>query len=408
MSATGSTPHPYRWTMLGGLWLAYFGFGLVTASIAPLVQPIARDLGLSYSAMGTVLGVWQLTYIASAAACSTILDRIGIRRGVALGGLVIAASALFRSQAVDYVTLLLAVAVFGLGGPLLSTGAPKLISQWFEGQERGTAVGIYITGAALGQISGLSLTNSMMMPLLGDDWRRVILTYAGFVLSTTLAWFLIASHPASREVERLASAEPRRRQREVFAGLLRLGVVRIVLAMGAGIFFFNHSLNNWLPEILRSGGMPAEAAGHWSAIPTAIGIFAALLVPRLATPPRRFRILAGLFVSAAVATVLIQTQSGPLLAAGLIFQGLARGAMTATTMLVLLEARGVDGRNTAAAGGLFFTAAEIGGVLGPMTLGAVHDITDGFSAGLGLLTGICAGLLLLVWALARHHRAAAG
>ncbi len=37
---------PYRWAMLGGVWLLYFCFGLIAAAMAPLVQPITEDLGL--------------------------------------------------------------------------------------------------------------------------------------------------------------------------------------------------------------------------------------------------------------------------------------------------------------------------------------------------------------------------
>ena len=38
----------------------------------------------------------------------------------------------------------------GLGGPLISVGAPNLISIWFNECERKLAMGIYITGMALG------------------------------------------------------------------------------------------------------------------------------------------------------------------------------------------------------------------------------------------------------------------
>ncbi len=71
---------PYRWTMLGGVWLTYFCFGLIVAAMAPLVQPITEDLGLSHSAMGSVLGAWPLVYIASAIPCGAFLDRVGARR----------------------------------------------------------------------------------------------------------------------------------------------------------------------------------------------------------------------------------------------------------------------------------------------------------------------------------------
>ena len=46
------------------------------------------------------------------------------------------------------------------------------------------------------------------------------------------------------------------------ADLMRARAVRIVLLMSVGVFFFNHGLNNWLPEILRSRGMAPETSWH--------------------------------------------------------------------------------------------------------------------------------------------------
>ena len=57
---------------------------------------------------------------------------------------------MMRGFAPGQLTLLSAVAFFGLGRPLISVGAPKLISIWFNERERKLAMGIYITGMALG------------------------------------------------------------------------------------------------------------------------------------------------------------------------------------------------------------------------------------------------------------------
>jgi cyanate permease len=217
-------------------------------------------------------------------------------------------------------------------------------------------------------------------------------------------WLAVSAHPASRALERDARAAPGESQLAVFAGLLRAPATRIVLLMSAGIFFFNHSLNNWLPEILRSGGMDARAAGFWAAAPSVVGIGAALVVPRLAASGRRALVLALLFTGAGVATLLVQSSAGPLLAAALVLQGVARGSMTAVAMLVLMDQLGGDARHLGAAGGLFFSAAEIGGVLGPVTVGVMHDWSGGFGAALHLLTGVCAALLWLLAVLRRAGR----
>lgn len=401
----GFTPatHPYRWALLGGVWLIYFCFGLTAAGLAPLVQPITQELGLSHSAMGAILGAWPLVYIVSAIPCGALVDAVGARRSLFLAALLIGLSGVLRGLAEGHASLFLAVAVFGLGGPLISVGAPKLISQWFEGGERGFAMGVYVTGPGVGGIVALALTNGVMMGLTGGDWRAVLFVYAGFVLACGVVWLAITAHGAAHAVERRAALEPRQPQLQVFAELLRLPSVRLVLAMSIGIFFFNHGLNNWLPEMLRSGGMSLEAAGYWASIPTAVGIAGALLIPRLALPARRPAILLALIACAGAATILLHNTAGPALATGLILQGIARSSMMTIAVLVLVDS--VDARSTGLAGGLFFSAAEIGGVLGPLTVGLLSDLTGGFAAPLYLMSGICVVLALLLARLWRLERA---
>jgi hypothetical protein len=48
------------------------------------------------------------------------------------------------------------------------------------------------------------------------------------------------------------------------------------------------------------------------------------------------------------------------------------------------------------AGGMFFTVAEIGGVLGPLTVGALSDVSGGFALPLAAMTAICVGLAVLL------------
>ncbi|MBT5108970.1 MAG: MFS transporter [Rhodospirillaceae bacterium] len=388
---------PYRWIILFGVWLLYFSFGVIAASMAPLVRPVIVALDLDNARMGVVLGAWPLVYVAAAIPCGAFLDKLGPRKALLFGVAIIAASGAARGLATSEFKLILAVAIFGLGGPVISIGAPKLVSLWFAERERGMAMGIYITGSNLGAVAALSLTNGVMMPLLGQDWRLVLFCYAGFALAAGAVWFAISAHPASRAMERRLAKEPQRPQIEQFVSLMRLPVVRIVLVMSVGIFFFNHGLNNWLPEILRTNGMAPAQAGYWASIPTGVGIVGALLIPRLAAEPRRLKILLALFMGAGVATLLLRAEAGPLLAAGLALQGIARGAMMAVAVLVLMESSGVESGNVGLAGGMFFSAAEIGGVLGPLTIGFVAEATGGFSTPLALLTVVAGALILLLF-----------
>ena len=56
-------------------------------------------------------------------------------------------------------------------------------------------------------------------------------------------------------------------------------------------------------------------------------------------------------------------------------------------MLILISS--VGSKKTGAAGGLYFTFGEIGGVLGPVLLGVSADVFNGFNVGLFLFSAIC-------------------
>ena len=395
----GIEQNPLRWLILAGVWLIYFSFGLTVAAMAPLVPAICSDLEISYGAMGAVLGAWPFVYILSALPCGMLLDRIGPRKALFVAAAIMALSGFLRSFSDTYLIMILAVAVFGLGGPLISIGAPKLIAFLFEGRDRGLAMGIYITGPGVGAVVALSITNSFLFPIFDYSWRSVIGAYALFTISSGCIWLLLSSNQLGRLVESTMQAASTSPIGETFRNLASIRSVQIVLAMSVGIFFFNHGLNNWLPEIIRSKGLSFAEAGYWAAIPTTVSIMSALLIPRLATAERRMLVMGLLIVCAGGATILLHTAPGLQLAFGLCLQGLARGAMMTVALLMLVEIPNVGPKRAGTAGGLFFTAAEIGGVTGPLVIGLLHDLSGGFSISLTMLSFICFLLLVLLFLL---------
>jgi MFS family permease len=177
--------------------------------------------------------------------------------------------------------------------------------------------------------------------------------------------------------------------------------VQIVLMMGVGVFLFNHGLNNWLPEMLRSHGLPIVEASYWAAIPTVIGVVGSLLIPRLATPERRFRILLALSVAALLSSVFLQFVAGPWLTLGLIMQGIVRSGLTTVLILSLVELPGIGASRAGTASGLFFSAAEVGGMLGPLGMGMLYDASGNFH---GALAGLSAVAILLTIGTLRLRR----
>jgi len=386
-------PPSLRWWLLSGVWLLYMAFGLVATSLAPLVVAIERDLNISHTQMGSVMGIWQLVYILAAIPCGMLLDRLGGRVALLIGGLLVAASALARSFAMDYWGLLFAVMLFGLGGPIISSGAPKVITSLFKGRDRGLAMGIYMTGPALGGVVSLTLTHGLFLPRLDGDWRALLQLWAGFCVFASGVWFVVASRGNTQQLATVQAKDSVKAPS--VRSFLQLPAVRLVLAMSVGVFLFNHALNNWLVELIRVGGKSAVEAGYWAAIPTLMGIAGSLLIPRLATPERRFSILLVLCGCAAGASLLLQAESNVSLTVGLLLQGIARTSLMTVLILTLVELPGIGERYVGSASGLFFTAAEVGGVLGPVGLGLFYELTGNFSAGLYALTAVMVAMMLV-------------
>jgi MFS transporter, CP family, cyanate transporter len=385
-----------RWLLLFGLWLCYFSFGAIIASIAPLVGVIQQDLGLSYAALGSIMGAWQLVYIFAAVPGGMLLDRFGARFALTLGVALIAASAFGRSFASGYWTLLAAVMLFGAGGPIISSGAPKVVTDVFEGSSRGLAMGIYMTGPTLGGVAALTLTHSVLMPLFGGDWRAVLLVWCGVALLATATWLTVATvaGPRTRGFVHTEDSGAASGGLPAIGRIVRLPAVRLVLVMSVGVFLINHGLSNWLPELLRNGGMSIAAAGNWAALPMLVGAIGSLIIPRLATPARRYRILLLLCVAAATASLALTVVHPAVLPVALVLQGLVRASLMTVLILTLVELPGLDPRHAGTASGLFFSAAEVGGVLGPLGLGLLYDVTEGFDAGLYALTAVAAAMAL--------------
>lgn len=225
------------------------------------------------------------------------------------------------------------------------------------------------------------------MPATGGNWRATLLVFAAVAAASAIAWLLFA-----REVEasRDDAGAPRPSTLQSFRRLLGMRVVQVVLLMAVGCFVVNHSLNNWLPEMLRARGMAPSTAGLWASFPTLVAVIAALAIPRLATDRTLAPMQLAVFATWGIGLVLMLVfATGPGLACALLLVGIGRGAGTPLLMLTLLRSPRVGPALMGAAGGLFFTAGEVGGVLGPALTGILADATGGFAVTLALLAAVC-------------------
>ncbi len=368
----------------------YYSFGVIVASIPPMVGVVREDLGISRTAMGLALGAWALIYIVSAPPAGRIIDRIGLRWSLVLGAGFVAASGFARAAAQGAGSLWLAIAIFGVGGPLVSAAAPKLVMVWFErDDERRLAVGVYTAAPALGGVTALVATNSVVLPALGD-WRAVVVAYSVVAVVAGLVWLVVAGRAPTPPHPDVATAGA---GGGAWRPILASRGVRLALALGIGSFFINHALAGWLPNVLETdSGLSASAASTWAGISILVGIGASMVLPRLADADRRGSVIGGACLVIGISLAVMAVASIPAVdvVASLVVG--TRAALVPLVIVVLMEADGVTPANMGLANGLWFSAVEIGGAAGPLVVGAIGDSGVGFTGALWTLAAVSGGL----------------
>ncbi|MGB6681808.1 MAG: MFS transporter [Candidatus Bathyarchaeia archaeon] len=388
---TQQSPIRYRWVMLALAWATYFCFGLVSFSLAPLATPIMAELKLTYTQFGIAAGAWPLIYIASSYPVGIIIDRLGLKKSLSVGILVVALSAIMRSYAIDFTSLFASVAVFGVGAPIISIGLPKLIASWFFGRERGTASGIYFTGVSMGTAFSLGATNILILPLLGS-WRNVLLFYGIIPIIVVLLWIKFAKSSTGLDIETTVFKE--NIWKSIF-GLLRYRNIWSIVLIGTTSFMVIHSLNNWLPKILETQNLAPTLAGILAASFSIFRIFGSLGIPRMSYIWSSRKTTVAIMLSITAVSIVILPLGNEYLALLCIASiGLFIGALSPLLLTILMDTHEVGVKKMGAAGGLYFSFGEVGGVLGPVIVGLFRDLTGNFSTGLTILAIIVGAMLI--------------
>lgn len=376
-----------RWLVLGSLWALYASFGLVAGSLAPLLSQIRLDLGMSHAAMGAALGAWPFVYLAVSAIAGKLLDRYGLHVGLAAGAVLISASALLRAGAQSGTTLWFAVAVFGLGGPFISIGAPKLVTEWFAAEERGLAVGLYSTASSLGAITALVIADPLRVAT--GHWRWVMVIFAAVSLTSGLLWVVVSSQNPLRNKPELIDDQHK--------GLWRDPTVRRILFLAFAIFFVGHALNGWMPEMLRTGPWSTRGAAWLTAGGITIGVIGSLIIPGQVNAYKRPQFLITMFVAMAVCVWALAASSQTLHIFAIAVIGIVRVCSVPMAMLMLMSSRSVPDARMGTAGGLFFTAGELGGVSGPWVIGIARQNSADFGSSVAVLSVVAVISAISCW-----------
>ncbi len=214
----------FRWTVVALLFAATTINYLDRQVLGILAPTLQRELGWSETDYGAIVSWFSLSYAVGLLLMGRIMDRIGVRLGMAWAITVWSAAAMAHALARGVAGFSLARAALGLGEAGNFPGAVKTVAEWFPKRERALAIGIFNAGTNVG-----ALIAPIVVPWIAITWgwREAFLATGAIGFVWLVIWLLVYRapevHPRVSTVElayiRSDGAEPT--GRVVWARLLR-------------------------------------------------------------------------------------------------------------------------------------------------------------------------------------------
>lgn len=371
---------------------------------------IAQDLAAAFQTSAASLGVLAATYFyvytVMQIPTGILVDTLGPRRILTLGGLVAALGSALFGFAPDLNVALIGRTLVGLGVSVVFIAMLKLIAVWFDERRFATLVGLAMLLGNLGSVlAGTPLATATELA----SWRHIFAAAAGVsALLGIAAWFCIregAAHQAGSPV--MSRAAVWQALRGVLANRATWPAVWANFGVGGSYFAF---AGLWAtPYLMQVHGLDRLQAAHHLSLCFAGFAFGCLAIGSLSDRLRSRKpvLIGGTVVYCALWLVWLSALRMPVGVSYALF--LLMGFATASFSLTWACAKEVNppqlsGISTSIANmGCFLAGALLQPAVGAvMDLGWDGSIVDGvrryavedFRAGIALLTG--AGFLGLV------------
>jgi NNP family nitrate/nitrite transporter-like MFS transporter len=228
-----------RRTALGASTIAFMACFAVWTIFSIIGIQIQKQLGLSDTEFGLLVGTPILTGAVSRLFIGILADRFGGRKVMALVMLIAAGAAFLLSYAQTYVQFLAAALIMGVAGGSFAAGV-AYVARWYPNERTGTALGIFGMGTF-----GAAITNFSSFLMVALGWAAVARIWAGALAAIAVAFYLFTrDDPLSRQRRAAANAPSIADQ---LAPLARLQVWRFAIYY-AFVFGAFVALALWLPR----------------------------------------------------------------------------------------------------------------------------------------------------------------
>lgn len=364
---------------------AMFTLQLSNLGFAPLLPSIQRDVGMTYTQLGTFTGVYGLLAMLLSVPAGMSARRFGEKRVLVTGLIGVAAGSVLLGQAHNFTSALAfrGVTIFGYRFAFVCvliavalTAPPAL---------RGRTMGVLGATSAMASVIGSPLGGHLVD---GFGWRTAILGYAGMALLGALVFGLLY-RPTVTGVEAAAELTPARDTRSAFRSPA-VWLLALVVGLGG---FGQFTITYFVPSVAKAEfGLDAGAAGVIISTGYLAAIFMNLAIGVLTDRFNKVAVLGGVFallVCASFSMTIPSETAFRIATAGVISLG-----FSATNQLYGLAGALMPRREAGNAMGVVSLGAGLFGFFGPQLLGLLRDMTGSFNAGFYMV--MCADVATLV------------
>lgn len=332
-------------------------------SLPVLFKEISQDLSLSLVQVGVIWGISSLPGIITSLLGGAITDRLGPKRSVVLGTILVGITGALRGLSNDFAALLITVFISGLMIPLINMSGIKSCSIWFPKTQRALAMGILSMGMALGFLLGSFLSATFLSPWLGG-WRNIMFFYGAISLVLTIPWVFTPS-PSLAPYSTQATTE-KMGMTKAIGQIVRL---RNIWLLGFGMFGMGGAIQaalGYIPLYLRNLGWTslnadgALSAFHFSSLIMVLPI--ALLSDRLGDRKRIVFIMSLMIITG---IGLLSIASGPAVWFAVILSGMVRDGFMALFITMIMETEGVGPGFAGTATGFVMIFSMTGSMIAP-------------------------------------------
>lgn len=235
MTGVGVLRH--RRIIVGG-FLALAALNLMNSAYSNVLETIKAEMGLSYTQSGALMSAYFVGYMLGQIPWGMLADSRGSRPTITLSVLGVSASTMLFGLSHTVAFAMASRFLSGLLGAGIFVPSVRLVSAWFNSEERGTALGVLNIGGSVGLVAA-----SWAVPLISLDagWRLTIRSAGAIgVAAGAAVWLLLRDRddPNNRGLN-LSSLPFRDRDFWLlaFTQFIRLGSYYTLIA--------------WLPLILK-------------------------------------------------------------------------------------------------------------------------------------------------------------